>query len=336
MNIEAVGSRALTPLLEPGSPGSWPIPAVLERRTQNVAAMPRSSVVTMLAALHRQAAGGRPHPGADPVLKGKDLTYATLDGELFGLGGPKTADIQQGGLGDCYFLASLAAVVADEPNAVQNAIKSNDDGTYSVRFYRSEGKAVWITVDATLPVDKNGNLAYARGVDSDADGNLELWVPIMEKAYAVFKDQYGPSDGVHGYEDLGRGGSASDAILALTGKSARYFSTPSSDSALEDLLSAANDGAEVVVGTKKNLGGGWVGNHAYTVLGTYEENGRVLVRLRNPWGSTEPDEAVADRQNDGVFDIALDDLKDQIKGIHTDAPKKQALNLLDLIARWFR
>lgn len=332
MNIENVGSRGLTPSLASDWRGNWTIPAALQLRTQNMAELPRLSDM-LTDWFRRRAAVDVPSPSTDPVLNDDKLAYQAIDGELFGASGPSEADITQGGLGDCFFLASLAAVVADDPRAVQEAIRSNADGTYSVRFHKDDGKAVWITVDGDLPVDQKGNLAYASGANSDGDDKLELWVPIMEKAYASFKDQYGRDDGIDGYKDLDRGGSASAAMLALTGKSARYVSTPSSDSALEGLLFAANDGAKVVVSTKRDANEGWVQRHAYTVLGTYEKEGQMMVRLRNPWGSTEPDEALADGQDDGVFDVALDDLKDQIKGVHTDAPEKPRLSILEMFSR---
>lgn len=256
----------------------------------------------------------------DPKVHDSAVGYQATNGELFGKRGPNAKDVLQGGLGDCYFLASVAAVVADDPAAIKNSIVDNRDGTYSVRFFKSSGKAVWVTVDSDLPVDKNGNLAYARAADADSDGKLELWVPILEKAYAAFKDKYGPNDGVSGYKDLARGGSASDAITALTGKASRFVPTPKSEAELADVLEAANDGREVVLSTKADANRGWVGNHAYTVLGTYERDGETMVRVRNPWGFAEPSQAVADGANDGTFDVPLRDLKAQINGVHSDAP----------------
>jgi hypothetical protein len=273
--------------------------------------------------------------GADPALKGTKVSYQRIEGELFGASGPKVSHIKQGGLGDCYFLAAVGSVVADDPSAIRNAMRDNGDGTYSVRFYKNNGDAVWIKVDADLPVDANGKLAYAKGVDSDGDGKLELWVPLMEKAYAKFEDKYGPKDGVDGYADIGAGGHARKAIQTLTGKDASNHKIPASDSKLEDLLSPANDGSAVVlnVGTS---GGGWVANHAYTVVGTFEVDGEVRVSLRNPWGTREPDAADhGARENDGLFSVSLDELRDHASSIDSNA-KSNSGNLLDAILGLFR
>lgn len=297
------------------------VSAELERRTENVRQMPCLIKSALLDIARTWGELHKPVTPHEPKVSANAVGYGEIEGELFGAHGPKGADIRQGGLGDCYFLASVAAIVADDPGAIQKAIRDNNDGTYSVRFYDNDGAAVWLTVDSDLPVDANGNLAYARGVDSDGDGKLEVWVPIMEKAYAAYKDLYGPADGIDGYADIGRGGLPSDAIQALTGKPARFVATPQSEDDLAGLLSAANEGSAVVLATKESVDQGWVGRHAYTVLGTYEKDGETIVRVRNPWGFQEPDQALLDGHDDGVFDVPLRDVQEQIGGVHTSEPK---------------
>jgi hypothetical protein len=48
---------------------------------------------------------------------------------------------------------------------------------------------------------------------------------------------------------------------------------------------------------------GLVADHAYTLLGTEERNGQQLVKLRNPWGSSETG---SDGRDDGVFTMPVE------------------------------
>jgi hypothetical protein len=43
-----------------------------------------------------------------------------------------------------------------------------------------------------------------------------------------------------------------------------------------------------------------VKGHAYAVLGVEEKNGKQVLLVRNPWGSTEPGN---DGRNDGFFRV---------------------------------
>ena len=42
------------------------------------------------------------------------------------------------GLGDCFLLASLSAIAAVDPKAIEDAITDHGDGTYSVRFFEKQ------------------------------------------------------------------------------------------------------------------------------------------------------------------------------------------------------
>ncbi|HEX2735949.1 MAG TPA: C2 family cysteine protease [Polyangiaceae bacterium] len=316
-SIGTVAAAARHPDVRPPT-----LPEFLQRRADNVGQMPRLN----------GAFGNDSTSQPNPTLGSTKVHYAKVEGELFGDKGPKLGNIDQGNLGDCFFLASVGAVVADDPTAIRNAIRDNADGTYSVRFYHDTlfgHEPVWITVNGELPVDSNGRLAYAQGVDSDADGKLELWVPIMEKAYAKYVDKYGADDGKSGYADIGAGGSSRAAIEALTGRSAHFDTLPSGDAKLESMLSAANDGRQVVVSTKDKGADGWVGHHAYTVVGTYEKDGETMVMLRNPWGSTEPDAADKGKKaNDGLFSVSLDELRKHVRGVSSNEPASSFIDLL--------
>ena len=69
-------------------------------------------------------------------------------------------------------------------------ISDRGDGKYAIRFYH-EGKPKWILVDADLPqkLNERGPL-YAKTSDSDKDGRPEIWAPLIEKAFAKFREKY--------------------------------------------------------------------------------------------------------------------------------------------------
>ncbi|GDX81486.1 hypothetical protein LBMAG42_32970 [Deltaproteobacteria bacterium] len=142
-----------------------------------------------------------------PGLK-DDFIYAKQKGDHSPVD-PKGKDTAQGALGDCYFIASMAAVANASPQSIKEAIKYNKDKeTYTVRFYEEQyggqAKAVYIEVDAYLPtVQGNRNdPAYA------GEPGGKLWPAIMEKAYAKWKG---------GYEAMGNGGYGAKAMGEITG-----------------------------------------------------------------------------------------------------------------------
>ncbi len=142
-----------------------------------------------------------------PGLK-DDLIYAYQKGDHTPVD-PKGTDTAQGAMGDCYFIASMAAVANAGPNTIKDAIKYNPTKeTYTVRFYEEayggSAKPVYIEVDAYLPTTPGNRAdpAYA----GDAGG--KLWPAIMEKAYAKWKG---------GYQAIGQGGYGAQAMAELTG-----------------------------------------------------------------------------------------------------------------------
>jgi hypothetical protein len=78
---------------------------------------------------------------------GTDLPSSTIDGKenavsysastspLFASSGPSMNDVNQGYLGDCYLLSSLAEVAKQNPDIIHSMFTDNGNGTYGVRFY---------------------------------------------------------------------------------------------------------------------------------------------------------------------------------------------------------
>ena len=91
-------------------------------------------------------------------------------------------DINQGEIGDCWFLAALANLADDEESFDRvvpqgQGFGSTYCGIFRFRFFRF-GEWVEICVDDRLPT-RNGRLIYLKAKDKN-----EFWSPLLEKAYA--------------------------------------------------------------------------------------------------------------------------------------------------------
>lgn len=111
-------------------------------------------------------------------------------------------DINQGALGDCWFLSALASL-AENAGLIKRLFVTqeyNKEGIYKVKFCKN-GEWIVVTVDDYIPCRANGGPMFSRGT-----GN-ELWVMLLEKAYAK----------IHGnYRQLSSG-FPEEALMDLTG-----------------------------------------------------------------------------------------------------------------------
>lgn len=244
-------------------------------------------------------------------------------GPLFDTDGAKATDVTQGQIGDCYLPAAVAAIAFHVPGHFENMIKQKievdpDTGVEKIWFevtfqertwengeYKS--KPVVQSVDADLFVRSWGGPLY--GADDGARGieDMELWWPILEKAYADWKGDY---------NTIGDGGHMSNVFKDMLGVETGSMSISGwSSSTPEEIFAKIKDSVD----NKRPVGAGTHGhdqdaiyantgvysNHAYSILG-YEEaaDGTKYVQVRNPWGESEP--FPGDGKNDGIFKVKLD------------------------------
>jgi len=108
-------------------------------------------------------------------------------------GGMDPEDICQGALGNCWLLSALASLSSTSTTLEECFITQewNPRGKYTCRFWDSDaGKYVHISVDDYFPVDeKSENPIFVH-----PQGN-ELWVMVLEKAFAKFMGSYAATEG---------------------------------------------------------------------------------------------------------------------------------------------
>jgi len=198
-------------------------------------------------------------------------------------------DINQGEIGDCWFLAALANL-ADDDEAFNRVVPSGQGfgsgycGIFRFRFFRF-GKWVEVVVDDRLPT-RNGRLIYLKSKE-----NNEFWSPLLEKAYAKLYGSYKALEG----------GLTIEAAVDFTGGIPEMIDTTrqQGDAAglFYNMLKAYENQAFMSCSLSNSRYQqeaerlGLQGRHAYTITKLVEiraGGGRAtipLIRIRNPHGN---------------------------------------------------
>lgn len=203
-------------------------------------------------------------------------------------------DINQGEIGDCWFLAPLASLAENEHYFAKVVPPGQDfrnkyQGIFRFRFYRF-GDWYEVVVDDRLPT-RNGRLIFLRAKEDN-----EFWSPLLEKAYAKFYGSYAAIEG----------GLSMDAAVDFTGGIPQLLSLDSYNTEAElnklfHLLHSSHmNGALVAVslGVRHRQEGESMGlqaQHAYSVTGVhcvragsiFRRTSIPLIRLRNPHGDAK-------------------------------------------------
>ncbi|XVF69785.1 hypothetical protein PTKIN_Ptkin11bG0109600 [Pterospermum kingtungense] len=198
-------------------------------------------------------------------------------------GAANSSDVCQGRLGDCWFLSAVA--VLTEVSRISEVIitpEYNEEGIYTVRFC-IQGEWVPVVVDDWIPCESLGKPAFA----TSRKGN-ELWVSILEKAYAK----------LHGSYEALEGGLVQDALVDLTGGAGEEIDMRSPQAQIDlasgrlwsQLLRFKQEGFLLGAGSPSGSdvhvsSSGIVQGHAYSLLQVREVDGHKLVQIRNPWAN---------------------------------------------------
>ena len=212
--------------------------------------------------------------------------YSYVSGSLF-QNGLSADDVYQGQVGDCYYVATLASIAQEKPDYIQNMFTDNGDNTFTVRFYNN-GVADYVTVDRYLPT--SGNYAFYAdwGGGSSTSTSNELWVALVEKAYAQLAESgwSRSSTSTNSYAAIS-GGWMDTVIRQVAGLGTSSFEAVNMNQT--QLINLVNSNQILTVGFVYAAGNtlGVVNGHAYTIT-AYNATNQTF-HLRNPWGSTHAD-----------------------------------------------
>ena len=236
--------------------------------------------------------------------------------------GVEADDIIQGGLGDCYFLSAVAAL-CKYPKLVEKLFyvkQKSEEHCYGC-YYRINGIWQLVLIDDYIPCYGNYGLNFAF---TSTHGN-ELWVILLEKAWAKLNGNYAKAIGGEPHEVFD--------VITDAWSEKLVVRSDNTEEIWNKLLDAEKKGYLMTAGTSGDTYHlpieqvGLVPGHAYTILGVKELNtgkGKVrLVHIRNPWGNTEWSGDWSDKsskwtnelrqqvgvqnKNDGSFWMAYDD-----------------------------
>ncbi|MBO3088451.1 C2 family cysteine protease [Cellulomonas dongxiuzhuiae] len=222
---------------------------------------------------------------AEPDSPANAGVYGEVPHDLF-VQGVDPNDVDQGSIGNCWWMASLGAVAQADPGVIEGAITSNANGSYTVRLY-DDGSPVHVTVTPEM-VLVDGAPALARSpqylLGDDRTTGYELWPLVMEKALALHYGDYEKTEG----------GTADVGLEILTG-------VPSTNHdpgglSIDELAGIIEDGGAIGLsamakgeGTGLSTYQAQAGTdmlhrgHAYYVSAVDTKKGTVTVV--NPWGT---------------------------------------------------
>jgi hypothetical protein len=290
--LEKVLSKPFHQLFDPKHESPLYTPAVIEEVT--------GRVVTQ---------AGAPCTGSvsrwDPITRGGYFTDPLANLAFH------TDPVQGCGV-DCYLLAAMCSISWVSPHLVP----SQPGPSYTYSFWNtSTSRKETVTVDNKLPLDTSGLCVYARSPDP-----LEMWPPLFEKAYGIWRKLPGYDLGT---PDLARdsGGNPVTSLLQIakgvdstyasktetTASCSNNWSTmmsriytrfdPANSNCLN--ITASKTKVPMVAYTYITAPGGVtyssdtiVANHSYSVLGLYKYNNKCYIVLRNPYGPTVGDPAI--------------------------------------------
>lgn len=220
---------------------------------------------------------------------------------LFGERHAHPCDIKPGALGDNWFLAALAALAEHAPSLLAGVFGSaaaSPEGVYAIRCWK-HGVETTVIIDDYFPCcAMTGQPCFS------CTRNGEIWVPLLEKAWAKLHGSYSSLEGGLVFRAMMEISGLAGKCLPLQPALANSRTPQGSHQTelrrqreltrvLHSLLAAGDvtvatcsggpgvqEGEDAVDPPEDDLPG-----HAFVVLKIQEVEGTILFRLRNPWNS---------------------------------------------------
>ncbi|KAI6362064.1 hypothetical protein MCOR25_006299 [Pyricularia grisea] len=221
------------------------------------------------------------------------------------------SDVKQGGLGDCWLMASMSGLANVEGAIQRTCVEYNTRiGIYGFVFYR-DGEWIYSIIDDKLFLKspnwdnrsmqrdllqqiereeaemvyrktyQTGSKALFFGQNKDQN---ETWVPLLEKAYAKAHGDYASLAGGwigEGLEDLSSG-VTTELLTSDILDTDVFWDNELNNSNKEFLFGCSTGLLDGGTGTRDGI----QERHAYNVVETRTlKDGTRLVKLRNPWGA---------------------------------------------------
>ncbi|CAK0844194.1 unnamed protein product, partial [Prorocentrum cordatum] len=206
-------------------------------------------------------------------------------------------DVDQGRLGDCYFLSALASVAHACPTCIMGMFvqrHNEKNGVYTTRWLL-DGVEMEVSVDHLVPAK------YATPYFAQVSNGV-FWPVILEKAWAKILGSYHAAEA----------GNWLSAVGAITRSPVKSVWHP--DLTQDDLWNELERASSMHFPVGASTGDGASSynlpvSHAYAVILAHVDPkyGRV-VRCFNPWNSDRYRGAVPnENKGDGIFDMKLDE-----------------------------
>ena len=232
--------------------------------------------------------------------------------------------INQGSVGNCYFLSTLAKVADKRPEVIRDMIMDQGHGNYKVTFPGDRENPVYVSTPSDTNIGQF-NRANERG----------MWPNILEKAFGKYEaaSRNLVQENIPNAMGADAGGDAAQAIYLLTGNEADTHElntlyeinkdNPRFIQHRTDMFTQwLDEGRMLIAGSgnsnpeenKFNI----PPTHAITMQSHFEKDGKTYFVMRDPWG----DHSRVKGNRDGVFTLEAKDLFESFQYVSVEHTKK--------------